>query len=194
MVAPCRECNSAGVVMGVIVRIWALVLLVLGLEVAVFISGFRIGHDGHLFVTINFVAFVVLLVLLLCALVDCQRRNVGQFAALTYGDRKYPPEVMKRIWTWGLLLSFVLGLAMPLKAGANYMEGEGLLKDLSSGLSEHAITSYEIPPVVLSSKGFGIKGYQFYREVYLRIPLVFIIGLYLYFRFVVRRVHESTGL
>ena len=177
--------------MGLIVRIWALVLLVFALHAVVFISGLKIGHNESLFVTINYVAFVVMLLLLLYALLDCRRRDVSQFPPLKYGDREFPPEVMRRIWTWGLLLSFVLGLAMPLKVGSTggIMSIGGL--DLSSDVTLSDVTFYVIWPVVLSSKGYGIKGHMFFQEVYLQIPLMFIVGLYLYFRGVVRRVSEN---
>ena len=120
---------------------------------------------------------IVTILLFVYILVDRIRRSEADFPTLIYGGKEISQKVVKRIWTWILILSFILGLSASQQIW-----------------SDSATETKRPPPGTVESKYqcqyfspfFTYKvekiGNKETRESALRIPLLFFLGVYLYYR------------
>lgn len=137
-------------------------------------------------VAISFGLLGATLLLLVYFLVDCRGRDVADFPALIYGGTKFSQRSVKKIWTWFLVVSFILGVSfshqiwsdsdtlrnVPLPFGA---------KNYSERLLFH------------SSEVRKINDEEVYRKRALSIPLLFFVGLYFYHRMVRKWPEDQEG-
>jgi hypothetical protein len=129
---------------------------------------------------------ILTMLLFVYILVDCIRRSEADFPALIYGGKEISQRVVKGIWTWILILSFILGLSASQQIW-----------------SQEATETKSLPPGTLSYK----SEYWFYspfftyrvnqvddketRESALRIPLLLFLGVYVYYRGVKKQHREQ---
>ena len=106
-------------------------------------------------------------------LVDCIRRSEADFPTLVYGGKEISQRVVKAIWTWILILSFILGLSASQQI---YSATETKSSQPGSVKSKHSFSS---PFYTCKVDQDGNKEI---RENALRIPLLFFLGVYLYYR------------
>ena len=108
-------------------------------------------------------------------LVDCIRRNEADFPTLIYGGKSISQRVVKRTWTWILTLSFILGLFASQQIYSASETGRNIT--LPSGATAYSMSSpfhiYEVKK---------ISDEEVYRKRALRVPLLFFLGAFLYYR------------
>ena len=129
---------------------------------------------------------IVTILLFVYIIVDCIRRSEADFPTLIYGGKEISQRVVKRIWTWILILSFILGLSYSQQIWS----------------WSHSSTERKSPPpgtvkskYSFSSPFFTYKvekiGDKETREGALRIPLLFFLGVYLYYRGVKKKARKQ---
>ena len=111
-------------------------------------------------------------------LVDCIRRNEADFPTLIYGGKAISQRVVKKTWTWILTLSFILGLSTSLQIWSASETGRNIT--LRSGAIEYSTSPFHVYEVK------KISDEEVYRKRAFRVPLLFFLGVYLYYRGVKR--------
>jgi len=141
-----------------------------------------------------FVSIGLFLLTMVCPFVyvlkECRRRSESDFPGLTYGGKTISPKIVKRIWTWILVLSFVLSLA--------YFSVPGnitLSVEKSRNFSSQEKTAWELkvpPPLVYEIK--KSDGKINFEKIRIGIPWLFLLGLFAYHRGVRKWPKEQKQL
>jgi hypothetical protein len=117
---------------------------------------------------------------------DCRRHSESDFPALIYGAKAIRSCTMKKIWTWTLILTFILSLRINMDIVSNTSTIAIRVPETgTTGLSAFDFTPPEsiltLPPPLEFEFG-KVGSNSIYEKIALSIPWPFLVGLYLYDR------------
>ncbi len=112
--------------------------------------------------------------------IDCIRRNATDFPSIVYGGNPIRPRIVKRSWTWLLILSLTLGWTNSLTIWSHTTTGLVIESPRTVESSYQSSSPFFIDRVEI------IGEYETHERA-IRIPIVFFLGMYLYYRGVKRR-------